>query len=441
MNYVPSGIFPGSGEQGVTGIVVDPVSRDVFVSLLYELDGTRHPIVVRCLSNANGAHADGFQVVLDMVGETQGQSHQVSNLSIGPDGKLYVHNGDGFDVSTAQTLNSFRGKILRMNLDGTVPTDNPFYNASDGISARDYVFAYGFRNPFGGAGRASDNFHYSVENGPSVDRFAKLVAGRNYLWDGTDASMGNFAIYNWSPSVAPVNIAFVQPESFSGSGFPAGKMGHAFVSESGPTWAEGPQGIYGKRISEFILDGSGNLVSGPTSLLEYAGTGKSTVAGLAAGPDGLYFTDLYADQRFDTAVARGANILRVRYVGLNMPPSVNITSPTSGASFTAPATITINSAASDSDGTVSRVEFFQGATKLGEDTTTPYSYTWNTVAAGAYQLTAKATDNAGAISTSSVVNITVSGAPPPVGNGAGLNGEYYDNLNFTLLKLTARMPR
>ena len=90
-----------------------------------------------------------------------------------------------------------------MNLDGTPPTDNPFYNASNGITATDYVYAYGLRNPFGGAWRASDSKHYTVENGPSVDRMSQLVAGRNYLYDGSDASMTNFAIYNWSPATAP----------------------------------------------------------------------------------------------------------------------------------------------------------------------------------------------------------------------------------------------
>jgi hypothetical protein len=59
----------------------------------------------------------------------------------------------------------------------------------------------------------------------------------------------------------------------------------------------------------------------PKALIEYSGTGKATAAGLAAGPDGLYFTDLYADQEFDTAVARGANVLRIKYVGtLPTPP-------------------------------------------------------------------------------------------------------------------------
>jgi type IV secretory pathway VirJ component len=84
-----------------------------------------------------------------------------------------------------------------------------------------------------------------------------------------------------------------------------------------------------------------------------------------------------------------------------------ITSPTSGATFIAPATVTINANASDSDGTVAKVEFYQGATKLGEDTTSPYSYTWNSVAAGTYSLTVKATDNSGASTTSVAVSITV----------------------------------
>ncbi|MDQ3704589.1 MAG: Ig-like domain-containing protein, partial [Chloroflexota bacterium] len=91
----------------------------------------------------------------------------------------------------------------------------------------------------------------------------------------------------------------------------------------------------------------------------------------------------------------------------NTAPTVSITSPTNNATFTAPATINIEATASDADGTVSKVEFFQGTTKLGEDTTAPYNYSWNNVAAGSYSLTAKATDNLGATSTSSAVNITV----------------------------------
>jgi PKD repeat protein len=250
-----------------------------------------------------------------MPGETQGQSHQISNITVSPmDAKLHVHMGDGFTASAAQNLDSYRGKILRMNLNGTAPSDNPFYNAGDGITARDFVYAYGVRNPFGGAWRGADGKLYEVENGPGIDRFCKVNAGQNFLWNGTDASMQNFAIYIWNPAHGPVNMAFIQTQTFGGSGFPAEKLGHMFVSESGTTWGTGFQ-ANGKRIVEFVLDASGGLVSGPTKLIEYNGTGKASCVGLAAGADGLYFTDLYKDQDFASPIDTGASVLRVRFVG------------------------------------------------------------------------------------------------------------------------------
>lgn len=323
LNFNPTGVFPGSGEQGLTGIVVDPSSGDVFAGMLYDAGGTHYPKVVRFRSNDGGLTAATQTTILSMSGEPQGQSHQISHFSMGPDNQLYVHMGDGFDSSAGQKTNSFRGKVLRMNLDGSPVTDNPFYNAANGTNAQDYIFAYGLRNPFGGDWRAADGVHYEVENGPSVDRFSKIERGRNYLYDGSDASMTNYAIYTWNPATGPVNLAFIQAQTFGGSGFPSNKMDHAFVTESGPTWASGPQ-MWGKRISEFVLDPQGNRLSGPTALIEYNGPGKATACGLAAGPDGLYFTDLYKDTNYTSAIERGANILRVRYMGVPPPPPAGI---------------------------------------------------------------------------------------------------------------------
>ena len=319
LNFNPTGNFPGSGEQGVTGIVVDPDNGDVIITRASDTDGLpggdHHPQVVRLHSIDEGRSSSGETVILDMVGETQGQSHQVSDVSIGPDGKLYVHNGDGFDSSTALNLNSLRGKILRMNLDGSAPSDNPFYDVGDGITATDYIYAYGFRNPFGGAWRTSDQTLYQVENGPgSNDRLSQVNPGVSYGWNGSAGSMTTNAIYNWSTPTAPVDIAFVQPEAFAGSGFPSGNQDVAFVTESGPTWATGPQ-ENGKRIVKFELDANGELISGPTTFVDYVGQGKASVAGIVAGPDGLYFSDLYADLEFQNPIATGARILRVRFDG------------------------------------------------------------------------------------------------------------------------------
>jgi glucose/arabinose dehydrogenase len=324
LDYNPQGPISGTGEQGLTGIAVarddlNPSIYHLYVGMLWDNGAppgnlVHYPKVERIDSAPGGLSMASRTVLLNMQPETQGQSHQISNISIGPDGKLYVHNGDGFDPTRGQDLNSFRGKVLRLNLDGTAPADNPFYNAADGITARDYVFAYGLRNPFGGAWRALDGKQYEVENGPSVDRFAQINRGVNYGYDGSDASMATNAIYNWAPSHAPVNIAFVQEATFAGSRFPTSKWDHAFVSESGPTYAAGPQ-ANGKRIVEFALDASGNRLSGPTTLVEYQGTGHATIVGLAAGPDGLYFTELYEDSGTNGATAPGARIFRVRYVG------------------------------------------------------------------------------------------------------------------------------
>ncbi|HEY9046939.1 MAG TPA: glycosyl hydrolase family 18 protein, partial [Ohtaekwangia sp.] len=93
--------------------------------------------------------------------------------------------------------------------------------------------------------------------------------------------------------------------------------------------------------------------------------------------------------------------------GTNVIPTASITAPSANASYTAPASVVINATATDTDGTIAKVEFYQGTTKLGEDTSSPYSYSWSNVAAGSYSLTVKATDNAGGTGTSSVVNITV----------------------------------
>lgn len=335
INFNPTGAFPGSGEQGLACICVDPASGDLYATMLYDSappNGAHFPKVVRFTSNDGGLTAATQTTILDMVNEPQGQSHQISNISIGPDGKLYVHMGDGFVASTAQNLNSFRGKILRMNLDGSPVSDNPNYSLVDGISSRDYLWAWGVRNAWGGAWRASDNSHYMVENGPSVDRLTKLVRARNYLWDGSDASMANFALYNWNPASGPVNIAFIQSQTFGGSGFPATFYGRGFVTESGATWATGPQSI-GKRITYFFIDATGGTASPPVTLIEYNGSGKATVAGLAAGPDGLYFTDLYKDAGYLSPIDHGANVLRIRFVG----DAAFVATPTTSA--TAPLTV------------------------------------------------------------------------------------------------------
>lgn len=96
----------------------------------------------------------------------------------------------------------------------------------------------------------------------------------------------------------------------------------------------------------------------------------------------------------------------------NLPPLVSITSPSPGSSYTAPCEIEITAAASDSDGSVARVDFYAGSSLIASDSSGPYSVRWSNVPAGSYSLTAIARDNNGAATSSGSVSVTVAAAVP-----------------------------
>ncbi len=111
----------------------------------------------------------------------------------------------------------------------------------------------------------------------------------------------------------------------------------------------------------------------------------------------------------------------------NQAPSVGLTSPANGSSFNAPASISISATASDEDGTISKVEFYNGTQKIGEDASAPYTYTWSNVAAGTYSISVKAFDNSNASKTSSAVSITVKTVVTDLCSGVG---SYVENGNY-----------
>ncbi len=121
------------------------------------------------------------------------------------------------------------------------------------------------------------------------------------------------------------------------------------------------------------------------------------------------------------------SVARMVSVQGNSQPTVTLTQPSDGATFTAPANVTLAAVASDADGTVAKVEFFNGQTKLGEDTSAPYSFTWSGVGAGTYTLTARATDDLGGVTTSvaSTVTVSASNASPTVSITAPANGAIF----------------
>ncbi len=132
--------------------------------------------------------------------------------------------------------------------------------------------------------------------------------------------------------------------------------------------------------------------------------------------DGAYYLYAEATDSGGHRAASGRVYVTVQGGGLSpppppsdgkQPPTVSLTAPVDGADFIAPAAITLTASASDPDGSIAKVEFFQGTTRVGVAMTAPYSMVWLNVPKGTYSLTAKATDNQGLTTTSSAVSILV----------------------------------
>jgi hypothetical protein len=120
-------------------------------------------------------------------------------------------------------------------------------------------------------------------------------------------------------------------------------------------------------------------------------------------------------------------------VAANALPTVALTSPTANARFVAPATVSLTANANDSDGLIGKVDFFAGATLIGTSTSSPYAVTWSNVAAGSYSLTARATDNAGGVATSTAVPVTVaSNAAPTATLTITTSGPYFAPATLSL---------
>ncbi|MCS7062446.1 MAG: PQQ-dependent sugar dehydrogenase [Methylacidiphilales bacterium] len=332
LNFNPTGSFPGTGEIGVADLAIHPTTGDIYATVVYQdgVDAGGNPIfygeVVRFTSTDGGLTAANKTRIFSTSPYRIAQSHQISAITFDNQNNLLVNVGDGFIPSTALNLEDARGKILRMTTTGAPVSSNPFYNIFNGITIRDYIYTYGHRNPFGSVWRRLTNTLYFTENGPnSNDRLGRALPGQSFGWNDTDISMTINALYNWVTPVAPVQLAFIESGVFNGSGFPPNKLNRLYVAESGPTFALGPANN-GKRITEFLISPNGQLQEAPTVFAQYAGSGRSTACAIAAGPDGLYFSDLYAEDATPTTVSKpGANIFRIRFLG-TADFSVNVTS-------------------------------------------------------------------------------------------------------------------
>jgi glucose/arabinose dehydrogenase len=219
------------GEAGLLGLALDPQfarNRFVYVAYTHRAESGRLQNRLVRLRDENDRGALD-KILIDNI--SGANNHDGGRVKFGPDGKLYWTMGDAQNAASAQDLASLNGKILRLNSDGAIPSDNPFPNS--------YVYSYGHRNPQGLAWQPGTNRLYATEHGPSGvssccrDELNFIEPGKNYGWslitgDQTRAGMVSPILhsgdnYTWAPSGA----AFVTRGPWAGSLLFAGLRGQS----------------------------------------------------------------------------------------------------------------------------------------------------------------------------------------------------------------------
>ncbi|MEZ4954874.1 MAG: PQQ-dependent sugar dehydrogenase [Saprospiraceae bacterium] len=168
-------------ERGLSGIAIDPdFDNSPYVYLYYTVPGEDHNRLSRFLATGNFAVPGSEEILLE-IDSLHGPNHNAGALSFAEDGTLFVAVGDGRSINAAQELNSLLGKILRINKDGSIPTDNPFYNETFGKYRA--IWSLGHRNPFAMHYEPGTNRLFTTDVGSHrFEEINEIFAGKNYGW-------------------------------------------------------------------------------------------------------------------------------------------------------------------------------------------------------------------------------------------------------------------
>ena len=234
-----------NSERGLLGIAFDPhFETNHYVYLYHTVPAPDlHNQVSRFTADGNvavpGSEVDIFD--LDPLNAAHG-NHNGGAIHYGPDGKLYVAVGENGTPSNAQSLNTTLGKILRINPDGSIPTDNPFYSRTTGNNRA--IWALGLRNPFTFAFQPGTGRMFIDDVGENTwEEIDDGIAGSNYGWPATEGPTSDpqfrsplFAYMHGAPSQGGIAItggSFYDPKH---ENFPASFAGTYFFSDFGGGW-------------------------------------------------------------------------------------------------------------------------------------------------------------------------------------------------------------
>jgi len=181
-----------AGERGLLGVAFDPnFATNQFVFVYYTVNTTpRFNRVSRFTANGDVGVAGSEMLILQLDNLSSATNHNGGSIHFGPDGKLYIAVGENANSSNSQTLTTVLGKILRLNSDGTIPSDNPFFGVTSGNNRA--IFALGLRNPFTFTFQPNTGRMFINDVGENTwEEINDGIAGSNYGWPATEGFTSN----------------------------------------------------------------------------------------------------------------------------------------------------------------------------------------------------------------------------------------------------------
>lgn len=273
------------GERGLLGVAFDPnFANNGWVYIYYTVPGSPpHNRVSRLTASGDVAVAGSEVVILELNNLSSASNHNGGAIHFGADGKLYIAVGDNANSANAQTLANLLGKMLRVNPDGSIPTDNPFYNVAAGANRA--IWALGLRNPFTFAVQPGTGRIFINDVGQSAwEEVSEGFAGANYGWPNCEGACnppnGNFIdpIYQYSHSdgCAIAGGTFYNPAT---SQFPPEYWGVYFFAELCGGWIRVLNPANGNQVTTFAtgLSSPVDLKVSSDGSLYYLDRGRSSV--------------------------------------------------------------------------------------------------------------------------------------------------------------------
>ncbi|MCH7868411.1 MAG: PQQ-dependent sugar dehydrogenase [Myxococcales bacterium] len=313
---MPVDLPKAAGAMGLTGITLDPATGYIFATFAYQAKSKRrYNNIIRFETKPHtfSLKPTGSMMFTDALRSGRSNftrnpnGHQIGACLVDGD-KLYVGVGDGEMSRRSRNKRSLFGKVLCLTLDGKPHPENPFH---DDKGAASLIHTLGLRNPFGMV--EIDGRIFVGDNGPGVDRIVEAHKGMDYLYDGSDASIGLNALAVLSPARGMGQMGYLERNT---SFAPAG-LGEGFLlARTGPPEIL-IEGEY-PAVTWLGFDPDRTRVTTPErTVVEYIGTDQQCLNALAVGKDEIFFAPLFSDGK-----PGPVSIYRMRYDPKNPAPEI-----------------------------------------------------------------------------------------------------------------------